>query len=134
MVWICGWLYKKNYARLNFASRNLLDSATEGTFMKITLWEATKLLDNIMVNYSQWHTERSTNKKIDELNVLSGKIDELMNYLLIRVFLLILMICLCLLWLRIIMNLWMWILLVGIILETMLIEEILMLDRSLVIL
>ena len=51
------------YARLNFASRNLLDLAAGGTFMEITLGEATKLLDNIMVNYSQWHTERSTNKK-----------------------------------------------------------------------
>ena len=35
---------------------------SRGTFMEITLGEATKLLDNIMVNYSQWHTERSTNK------------------------------------------------------------------------
>ena len=55
------------YAGLNFASRNFLDSATGGTFMEIT-----KLLDNIMVNYSQWHTERSTNKKvhaIEEINV-----------------------------------------------------------------
>ena len=35
-----------------------------------------------MVNYSQWHTERSTTKKvhaIEEINVLSGKMDELMN-------------------------------------------------------
>ena len=37
------------YAGLNFASRNLLDSAAGGTFMEITLGEATKLLDNIMV-------------------------------------------------------------------------------------
>ena len=74
--------YTKNYVGLNFASRNLLDSATEGTFMEITLGEATKILDNIMVNYSQWHTERSTNKKvhaIEEFNVLSGKMDELMK-------------------------------------------------------
>ena len=50
--------------------------------MEITLGYATKLLDNIMVNYSQWHTERSTNKKvhaIEEINVLSGKMDELMK-------------------------------------------------------
>ena len=36
-----------------------------------------------MVNYSQWHTERSTSKKvhaIEEINVLSGKMDELMNF------------------------------------------------------
>ena len=53
------------YAGLNFASRNLLDSAAGGTFMETTLGEATKLLDNIMVNYSQWHTERSsTSKKV----------------------------------------------------------------------
>ena len=71
------------YAGLNFASRNLLDSAVGGTFMEITLGEATKLLDNIMVNYSQWHTESSTNKKvhaIEEINVLSGKMDELMIF------------------------------------------------------
>ena len=42
MVWIYGWLYKK-IAGLNFASRNLLDSAAGGTFMEITLGEATKL-------------------------------------------------------------------------------------------
>ena len=75
-------IIQKIYAGLNFASRNLLDSAAGGTFMEITLGEATKLLDNIMVNYSQWHTERSTNKKvhaIEEINVLSGKMDELMK-------------------------------------------------------
>ena len=49
--------------------------------MEITLGEATKLLDNIMVNYSQWHTERSTKKvhAIEEIYVLSGKMDELMK-------------------------------------------------------
>ena len=75
-------IIQKIYAGLNFASRNLLDSAAGGTFMEITLGEATKLLDNIMVNYSQWHTERSTSKKvhaIEEINVLSGKMDELMK-------------------------------------------------------
>ena len=51
------------YAGLNFASRNLLDLAAGGTCMEITLGDATKLLDNIMVNYSQWHTERTSNKK-----------------------------------------------------------------------
>ena len=68
---------------MNFASRNILDSAAEGTFMEITLGEATKLLDNIMSNYSQWHTERSfTSKKVhavEEVNTLSGKMDELMK-------------------------------------------------------
>ena len=35
-----------------------------------------------MVNYCQWHTERSTSKKvhaIENINVLSGKMDELMK-------------------------------------------------------
>ena len=76
-------IIQKIYARLNFASRNLLDSAAGGTFMEITLGEATKILDNIMVNYSQWHTERSSISKkvhaIEEINVLSGKMDELMK-------------------------------------------------------
>ena len=71
-TWFELWMIiQKIYAGLNFASRNLLDSAARGTFMEITVGEATKLLDNIMVNYSQWHTERSTNKKvhaIEEIN------------------------------------------------------------------
>jgi hypothetical protein len=46
------------YARLNFSLRNLLDSAAGGTFMSLILGAATKLLDNMMVNYSKWHTER----------------------------------------------------------------------------
>ena len=35
-----------------------------------------------MVNYSQWHTERCTSKTvhaIEKINVLSGKVDELME-------------------------------------------------------
>ena len=51
--------------------------------MEITLGKATKLLDNIMVNYSQWHTKRSSSRKkvhaIEEIIVLSGKMDELMK-------------------------------------------------------
>ena len=64
-------IIQKFYAGLNFASRNLLDSATGGTFRENTLGDATKRLDNIMANYSQWHTERPTSKKvhaIEEIN------------------------------------------------------------------
>ena len=57
-------IIQKIYAGLNFASRNLLDSAAGGTFMEITLGDATKLLDNIMANYSQWHTEISSSKEV----------------------------------------------------------------------
>src|SRR3990170_4276928 len=76
-------IIQKFYAGLNFVSRNLLDSAAGGTFMEITLGEATKFLDNIMANYSQWHTERvPTSKKVnsvEEINTLSDKVDALMK-------------------------------------------------------
>jgi hypothetical protein len=51
------------YVGLNFSSRNLLDSAAGGTFMSITLGAATKLLDNMTVNYFEWHTERAPQGK-----------------------------------------------------------------------
>jgi hypothetical protein len=70
------------YAGLNFSSRNLLDSAAGGTFMSITLDIATKLLDNMMVNYSEWHTERAPQGKkvnsVKETSSLSDKIDIIM--------------------------------------------------------
>src|SRR4051812_4028953 len=47
------------FAGLNFTSWDLLDSAAGGTFMSTTLGAATKLLDEMMLNYSQWHNERS---------------------------------------------------------------------------
>ena len=73
------------YAGLNFTSRNFLDSAAGGTFMSITLGAATKLLDNMMANYSQWHTERSpTGKKvnsIEEISTLNKKVEMIMSML-----------------------------------------------------
>ncbi|KAK1645805.1 hypothetical protein QYE76_063610 [Lolium multiflorum] len=54
---------------LNFSSRNLLDSAAGGTFMSITLGAATKLLDDMMINYSEWHTERTLRSHVDPNNV-----------------------------------------------------------------
>ena len=53
------------YVGLNFASRNLLDSVVGAVFMSTTLCVATKLLYDMMTNYSQWHTEQSpTGKKV----------------------------------------------------------------------
>ena len=73
------------YAGLNFSSRNLLDSAAGGTFMSITLGEATKLLDNMMVNYSEWHTERAPQGKkvnsVEESSSLNDKVDAIMSML-----------------------------------------------------
>jgi hypothetical protein len=70
------------YAGLNFSSRNLLDSAVGCTFMSITLGATTKLLDNMMVNYSEWHTKRAPQGKkvnsVEETSSLSDKIDTIM--------------------------------------------------------
>ena len=64
-------IIQKIYAGQSFVARNLLDSTTGGTFMEITLGEATKLLDNIMANYSQQHTERApTSKKVNSVKKL----------------------------------------------------------------
>jgi hypothetical protein len=75
-------IVQKNYAGLNFSSRNLLDSAAGGTFMSLTLGAATKLLDNMMVNYSEWHTERAPQGKkvnsVEETSSLSDKINAIM--------------------------------------------------------
>src|SRR3990170_1928382 len=76
-------IIQKIYAGLKFVSRNLLDSAAGGTFMEITLGDATKLLDNIMANYSQWHSERApTTKKVnavEEISTFRDKIDALVK-------------------------------------------------------
>jgi hypothetical protein len=71
------------YAGLKFSSRNLLDSAARGTFVSITLGATTKLLDNMMVNYSEWHNERAPQGKkvnsVEETSSLSDKIDTIMS-------------------------------------------------------
>src|SRR4051812_12575399 len=80
------WMVIKTfYASLNFTSRNLLDSAAGGTFMSTTLSAFTKLLDEIMMNYSQWHTERSPIGKkvnsVEEISSLNEKVDLIMSLL-----------------------------------------------------
>src|SRR3954468_8593327 len=71
------------YAGLSFTTRNLLDSAAGVTFMSTTLGAATKLLDEMMLNYSQWHTERApTGKKVnsvEEISSLNEKVDLIMS-------------------------------------------------------
>src|SRR3954465_11263498 len=73
------------YAGLNFTSWNLLDSAVGGTFMSTTLGASTKLLDEMMLKNSRWHTERSpTGKKvnsIEEISFLNEKVDLIMYLL-----------------------------------------------------
>ncbi|KAK1642485.1 hypothetical protein QYE76_060290 [Lolium multiflorum] len=60
-------------------------SSAGGTFMSITLGAATKLLDDMMINYSEWHTERAPQGKkvnsVEETSSLSDKIDVIMSML-----------------------------------------------------
>src|SRR3954466_3974269 len=73
------------YAGLNFTSRDLLDSFAGGTFMSTTLGAATKLLYEMILNYSQWHTEQSPSGKkvnsIEEISSLNEKVDLIMSLL-----------------------------------------------------
>jgi hypothetical protein len=80
---LTNWIIVQTfYAGLNFSLRNLLDSAVGGTFIFLTLGAATKLLNNMMVNYSEWHTERAPQGKkvnsVEETSSLSDKIDTIM--------------------------------------------------------
>ena len=53
--------------------------------MSTTLGAATKLLDEMITNYSQWHTERAPSGKkvnsIEEISSLSDKVDMIMAML-----------------------------------------------------
>ncbi|KAK1602748.1 hypothetical protein QYE76_016410 [Lolium multiflorum] len=74
---------KNENAELN---KQLADAqAAGGTFMSITLGAATKLLDDMMINYSEWHTERAPQGKkvnsVEETSSLSDKIDVIMSML-----------------------------------------------------
>src|ERR1041385_5090174 len=73
------------YLGFNFTSRNLLDLAARGTLMSTILGAATKLLDEMMTNYSKWHTERApTGRKVnsvEEITSLNGKVDLIMSLL-----------------------------------------------------
>ena len=81
-TWMVIWTF---YAGLNFALRNLLDSAAGGTFMSTALGVATKLLNDMMTNYSQRHTEQSpTGRKVnsvEEISSLNEKVDLIMYLL-----------------------------------------------------
>jgi hypothetical protein len=67
-------------------SRNILDSAAGGAFMGNTIVEAKAILESILQNYSQRHTERApmTSKKvssIEEVDILSNKMDTILAYI-----------------------------------------------------
>ena len=63
--------------------------------MSTTLGAATKLLDDMMKNYSQWHTKRSpTGRKVnsvEEISYLNEKVDLIMSLLTKQVLLILMM-------------------------------------------
>jgi hypothetical protein len=67
-------------------SRNILDSAAGGAFMGKTIVESKAILESILQNHSQWHTERAPmpSKKvslIEEVDILSNKMDAILAYI-----------------------------------------------------
>ena len=71
------------YNGLNYMSRSMLDSAAGGAFMTKTVSDAKAIIENMLQNYGQSHTERSpstSSKKvnsIEEVEYLSAKVDTL---------------------------------------------------------
>ena len=64
----------------------MIDSAAGGAFMSKTMPEAKAILDTMLHNHSQWHTERAPNStkkvhSIEEENPLSNKIDAILAYI-----------------------------------------------------
>lgn len=65
-------------------SRSMLDSAGGGAFMSKTVSEAKAILESMLQNYTQWHTERaptsSTRKvnSVEEVDSLTAKVDQLL--------------------------------------------------------
>jgi hypothetical protein len=46
----------------------MLDSAAGGAFMSKTIPEAKAILENMLQNYSQWHTERAPTSSSRKVN------------------------------------------------------------------
>jgi DNA-directed RNA polymerase subunit F len=64
----------------------MLDSAAGGAFMTKTVNEAKAILENMLQNFSQWHTERapSSGRKVNsvkKVNSLTAKVDAIYSYI-----------------------------------------------------
>jgi hypothetical protein len=64
----------------------MLDSAAGGDFMTKTVNEAKAILENMLQNFSQWHSERapSSSRKInsvEEVDSLTAKVDDIYSYI-----------------------------------------------------
>ena len=80
------WMVIQNfYAGLNLISWNLLDSATGETFISTTLGATIRLLDEMLTNITQWHTERAPAGRkvnsVEEITSLNEKVDLIMSLL-----------------------------------------------------
>jgi phage/plasmid-associated DNA primase len=67
-------------------SRNILDSAAGGAFTEKTIVESKDILESILQNYSQWHSERAPNpsKKVNSIEQNSDwstKMDTILAYI-----------------------------------------------------
>jgi phage/plasmid-associated DNA primase len=67
-------------------SRNILDSAAGGAFTEKTIVESKDILESILQNYSQWHSERAHNpsnkvNSIEENSDWSTKMDTILAYI-----------------------------------------------------
>ena len=75
------------YNGLNYMSRSMLDFAAGGAFMTKTVSEAKAILENMLQNFSQWHTERvptTSSRKInsvEEVDSLTAKVDAKYSYI-----------------------------------------------------
>lgn len=69
-------------------SRSMLDSAAAGAFMTKTISEAKAILENILQNFSQWHTERApviSSRKVnsvEKVDSLTAKVDAIYFFIL----------------------------------------------------
>jgi hypothetical protein len=74
------------YNCLNYMSRSMLGSTAGGAFMTKTVTQAKAILENMLQNFIQWHTERvpSSSKKInsvEEVDSLTAKVDAIYSYI-----------------------------------------------------
>ena len=51
-------------------SRSMLDSAAGGAFMTKTMSEAKAILENMLLNHAQWHTERAPTSSTRKVTLL----------------------------------------------------------------
>jgi hypothetical protein len=64
--------------------RSMLDSAMGGAFMTKIVNGAQAILENMLQNFSQWHTKRapsSSRNSVEELDSLTAKVDVIYSYI-----------------------------------------------------